>query len=63
VIATIEGQTEVLDLLDTQLPPSAYNGKLKKHLTQTRGDVAEQLGAAKALQGGLSRPILQPDKG
>jgi hypothetical protein len=38
---------------DTQLLPRADNDKLKKHLTQTRGDVAEQLGAAKALQGGL----------
>ena len=53
VVATIKGQTEVLGLIDTQLLPRADNDKLKKHLTQTRADVAEQLGAAKALQAGL----------
>jgi len=45
----IKGHTEVLGMIDNQLLKNAANAELKKHLTETRGHVANHLEAAKKL--------------
>ncbi len=49
----INGHTEVLGMIDNQLLKNAENADLKKHLTETRGHVANHLEAAKKLQAGM----------
>ncbi len=51
----IKGHTEVLGMIDNQLLKNADNADLKKHLTETRGHVANHLEAAKKLQSGMKR--------
>lgn len=50
VEAMVNGHTEVLQMLDTMLIPSAQNGDVKSHLTEVRGHVAEHLEQGKRLQ-------------
>ncbi len=51
----IKGHMEVLGMIDNQLLKNAENADLKKHLTETRGHVANHLEAAKKLQSGMKR--------
>lgn len=53
--AMIEGHGEVLDMIDNQLLKNTDNAVLKKHLTETRGDVAKHLDEARKVQAGLKR--------
>lgn len=53
IAAMIKGHTELLDMIDNQLLKAADNDTLKKHLTATRGHVADHLKMAKGMQGGL----------
>jgi putative membrane protein len=46
----VEGHTNVLARLDTELLPNASDAKVKAHLQKTRDAVAKHLDAAKALQ-------------
>lgn len=50
VDAMVNGHTEVLNALDTQLIPAAKDAQVKDFLTTTRAAVAKHLEAAKALQ-------------
>lgn len=52
----VKGHTEVLGMIDNQLLKNASNADLKKHLTETRGHVANHLEAAKKLQTGHEKP-------
>lgn len=54
VDAMVNGHTEVLNALDTQLIPAAKDAQVKQFLTMTRDAVAKHLDAAKALQGEAS---------
>jgi len=49
--AMVNGHTEVLALLDTQLIPAASSEAVKSHLTEFRGHVAAHLEQGKRLQG------------
>lgn len=51
--AMIKGHVEVLGMIDTKLLKNAANADLKKHLTETRGHVANHLEAARKLQAGM----------
>lgn len=55
VEAMIKGHTEVLDMIDNQLLKNAEDPALKKHLTETRADVAQHLEEGKKIQAGLKR--------
>lgn len=48
--AMVQGHTDALQLLDTQLIPSAKSDALKTHLTDTRNHVAMHLEQGKRLQ-------------
>jgi putative membrane protein len=48
--AMVNGHTEVLQMLDTQLIPAAQNEALKTHLTEVRGHVSAHLEQGKRLQ-------------
>jgi putative membrane protein len=50
----VEMHTTALQLLDTQLIPSAMNAEIKTEMTAMRATVAEHLDAAKDLQSSLS---------
>lgn len=49
--AMVKGHTEVLDLLDQSLIPTAQNADVKTFLNETRGHVAAHLEQAQRLQG------------
>ena len=49
--AEVNGHTEVLQMLDSQLIPAAKNDTLKTHLTEVRGHIATHLEQGKRMQG------------
>lgn len=51
VDAMVDGHTEVLAILDTQLIPAASSEAVKSHLTEFRGHVSAHLEQGKRLQG------------
>lgn len=51
--AMIKSHGEVLEMIDNQLLKNADNAALKKHLTETRTDVAKHLDEAKRVQASL----------
>ncbi len=55
VAAMVKDHTEVFAMIDGQLMKTAKNEELKKHLTMTRGHIAQHLEAAKKLQGSMKR--------
>ncbi|MDQ3774092.1 MAG: DUF4142 domain-containing protein [Pseudomonadota bacterium] len=62
VTAMTKGHTEALQMIDTQLLPTAQSDGLKKHLTETRQHVAAHLEAAKKLQGGIAGTASDPTR-
>jgi putative membrane protein len=57
--AMVQGHDEALQMLDTQLIPSAKNDAVKTHLGEVRGHIASHLEQAKRLQGAQAAAPVQ----